>query len=147
MSGNASQVPLDFSSQRSLKWPEPKQGCDQPPWRSQIKMCFVPAMTAPSVLSAGKFHRVKTSLKNTILSWKVVIFPQVVNTCNFTCSVLVMELRILKTAASRSCGVGYISIFSSSNVKAIWKSGKQWRLLGSKRPTNPSTFVCSRDFN
>ena len=48
------------------------------------------------------------------------------HTHTHTCIVFVMELRISKMAASRSCRVGYISIFSSSKVKAMRKSGKRW---------------------
>lgn len=64
-----------------------------------------------------------------------------------TCSVFVMEVRISKIVASRSCKVGYISIFSSSNVKAIRNMGKCWQLLESKRIANSSTLFWSRNFN
>lgn len=58
----------------------------------------------------------------------------------FTCSVFVMEVRISKIVASRSCEVGYISIFSSSNVKDIRNMGKCWQLLESNRIANSSTL-------
>lgn len=65
----------------------------------------------------------------------------------FTCSVFVMELRISKIVASRSCKVGYISIFSSSNVKDIRNTGKCWQLLESNRFANSSTLFWSSNFN
>lgn len=65
----------------------------------------------------------------------------------FTCIVFVMEVRISKIVASRSCKVGYISIFSSSNVKDIRNMGKCWQLLESNRIANSSTLFWSRNFN
>lgn len=66
---------------------------------------------------------------------------------SFTCSVFVMEVRISKIVASRSGKVGYISIFSSSNVKDMRNMGKRWELPDSNRVANSSTLFWSRNFN
>lgn len=58
-----------------------------------------------------------------------------------------MIARISIAVASRSCVVGYISIFSSSNVKDIRNMGKRWELLESNRIANSSTLLWSRNFN
>lgn len=65
----------------------------------------------------------------------------------FTCRVFVMIARISRTVDSRSCVVGYISIFSSSNVKDMRNMGKRWELLESNRIANSSTLLWSRNFN